>query len=390
MSKYALALEGGGAKGAYQIGAYKALKEKGYEFDTIIGTSIGAINAALITQGDENKLEELWRNISFGDILDIDNEKINDLILNKNINMEIISEITKITTDAVKDFGINTDKLRKLFEKYIDEDKIRKSKLRFGLVTFNVSEFKSEKLFIEDIPQGKLIDYLMASSNLPVFKRAKIEDKKFLDGGAADNCSVEMLYEAGYKKVIAIRLFKRNRIRNYNSLKRNKDLKLKMIVPSVNLPYILNFETNTLNNMIDFGYIDTIKQIDKLDGTFYAINKVEKSEVEKNILNIKPMDALEIVRDAKVKISVGDNIQNVCIKKAIPKISKRISEYKSTVLKNQLLDIIEYVASKEKINQNIIYNYPELIEQIKNKLKDKDINKLNGINKAAYYIVSLL
>ena len=178
MSKYALALEGGGAKGAYQIGAYKALKEKGYEFDTIIGTSIGAINAALITQGDENKLEELWRNISFGDILDIDNEKINDLILNKNINMEIISEITKITTDAVKDFGINTDKLRKLFEKYIDEDKIRKSKLRFGLVTFNVSEFKSEKLFIEDIPQGKLIDYLMASSNLPVFKRAKIEDKK--------------------------------------------------------------------------------------------------------------------------------------------------------------------------------------------------------------------
>ena len=40
-----LALEGGGAKGAYEIGAYRALTELGYHFDVICGVSIGAINA---------------------------------------------------------------------------------------------------------------------------------------------------------------------------------------------------------------------------------------------------------------------------------------------------------------------------------------------------------
>ena len=46
-----LALEGGGAKGAYEIGAYRALTELGYHFDVICGVSIGAINAALLAQG---------------------------------------------------------------------------------------------------------------------------------------------------------------------------------------------------------------------------------------------------------------------------------------------------------------------------------------------------
>ncbi len=43
-----LVLEGGGAKGCYQIGAYKALVEMGITFDYVVGTSIGAINAAMI------------------------------------------------------------------------------------------------------------------------------------------------------------------------------------------------------------------------------------------------------------------------------------------------------------------------------------------------------
>ena len=43
-----LVLQGGGALGSYQVGVYQALQEAGIEPDWIIGTSIGAINAALI------------------------------------------------------------------------------------------------------------------------------------------------------------------------------------------------------------------------------------------------------------------------------------------------------------------------------------------------------
>ena len=387
MKKYALVLEGGGARGAYQIGAYKALKEEGYEFKAVIGTSIGAINAALIVQGDEEKLEELWRNLSFGDLINVDDNKVQDLIVNKNLTKDNLSEITRVTTDALKSLGINTDKERELLERYVDEEKIRKSKIRFGLVTFNLSDFKAEKLFIEDIPKGKLVDYLMASSNLPVFKRAKIEDKNYLDGGAVDNCSVEMLYDAGYKNVVAVRLFLRNRIRKYYSLKKNEDLNLEMIVPSENLPYILNFETSSLNNIIDYGYVDTIKQIEKLNGTYYAIEEVNKSIIENSVKQIKPLDALEVVRYANIKLNVGENVIDVLISKAIPKIEKTTFEKKKVSLCEQILDIVEFVASNEKISKNEIYTYDKLLKAVKENMKNIDAKNLTDIEKAAYTLI---
>lgn len=52
MKPYGLILAGGGAKGAYQIGAWKAMRELDIEFEAIAGASIGAINGAMIAQGD--------------------------------------------------------------------------------------------------------------------------------------------------------------------------------------------------------------------------------------------------------------------------------------------------------------------------------------------------
>ena len=60
-----LALEGGGAKGAYHLGALKALYEAGYAFDGVVGTSIGALNGAIIVQdgGSLETLQKLWDNV---------------------------------------------------------------------------------------------------------------------------------------------------------------------------------------------------------------------------------------------------------------------------------------------------------------------------------------
>ena len=55
-----LVLQGGGALGAYQVGVYQALHEAGIEPDWVIGTSIGAINAALISGNKpEHRLDRL-------------------------------------------------------------------------------------------------------------------------------------------------------------------------------------------------------------------------------------------------------------------------------------------------------------------------------------------
>ncbi len=63
--KVGLVLSGGGGKGAYQIGCWVALREAGIQdFEIISGTSVGALNAALIGIGDLDRAKAVWRNLS--------------------------------------------------------------------------------------------------------------------------------------------------------------------------------------------------------------------------------------------------------------------------------------------------------------------------------------
>ena len=58
--KQALVLSGGGARGAYQIGVWKALEELNIKCNIVTGASIGSINGALYTQGALKEAEKLW------------------------------------------------------------------------------------------------------------------------------------------------------------------------------------------------------------------------------------------------------------------------------------------------------------------------------------------
>ena len=57
--EYSLVLDGGGARGAYQIGAWKALVEAGVKINAVAGTSVGALNGALICMGNVELAEKL-------------------------------------------------------------------------------------------------------------------------------------------------------------------------------------------------------------------------------------------------------------------------------------------------------------------------------------------
>ena len=64
----ALVLSGGGSKGAYQIGVWKALKKLNITFDIVTGTSSGAINGALITQNSYFKSILIWNQLNYKNI----------------------------------------------------------------------------------------------------------------------------------------------------------------------------------------------------------------------------------------------------------------------------------------------------------------------------------
>ncbi len=75
MKSYGLVLSGGGAKGSYEIGVWKALQELGIPIKAITGTSIGALNGAMLVQGDEDLCELAWTNFYVEEIIDVDEEQ---------------------------------------------------------------------------------------------------------------------------------------------------------------------------------------------------------------------------------------------------------------------------------------------------------------------------
>ena len=82
----------------------------------------------------------------------------------KGINVSIV----------LKNLGVDNSNVRKLLEKNINETKLRESKVNFGLITYNLSDRKPVEITKNDIPKGKLIEYILASSYLPIFKVSTI------------------------------------------------------------------------------------------------------------------------------------------------------------------------------------------------------------------------
>ena len=251
---YGLALEGGGARGSYQIGAYKALVESGFRFSSIVGTSIGAINAAIICSGGLELLEGIWKEID-SSIFEINPQMCDEIIHgNKQIKRDV-------TLDILKNHGISLNKLKDILNKYVDEEKVRNNNIKFGLVITKLKGMKSLEYTIDDIPKGKLIDYLIASSSLPIFKIEKnIDEHIYVDGGFRNVLPLTLLENMGGKNIIGIRLKKFGIIRKT----KNKDTKVFLIEPSKSTGSTLFFNQDTIDENIKLGYNDAKKMIDKI------------------------------------------------------------------------------------------------------------------------------
>lgn len=251
---YGLALEGGGAKGAYQVGAYKALVEAGFKFKAIVGTSIGAINAAVICSNGLELLEKIWKEID-SSIFEINPQMCDEIV---NGNKQIKKDVT---FQILKNHGISFNKLKELLNKYVDEEAVRNSEIKFGLVITKLKGLKSLEYTIDDIPKGKLVDYLIASASLPIFKIEKnIDEHIYLDGAFRNALPLTLLEKMGYKNIIGIRLKKFGVIRK----PRSKETKILLIEPSKSTGSTIFFNQESIEKNIKLGYDDAKKMIDKI------------------------------------------------------------------------------------------------------------------------------
>ncbi len=276
--KLGLVLDGGGARGAYQIGALKALQEKGYHFDGVVGTSIGALNGAILCQDELPLAQEIWEQLDYQHIFAFDEDFYEnyEALMRMDVKRVSFQALAAGLTKIIKDGGLDNEPMKQLVHHHLDEKRIRASGLDYGLVTVNVSDLKAEELFIEDIPVGALEDYILASAYVPVFKKSTFSGKSFLDGGFYDNSPVNMLLKKGYKKIIVIKLGGKLGIqRDYDAT----DADIYVIEPSEDLGDLLEFDLKRIRYNLKLGYYDAVKWIEVLSGNRYYIRHMLKQEV---------------------------------------------------------------------------------------------------------------
>ena len=282
---YGLVLAGGGTKGAYEVGAWKALKELDLDITAIVGTSIGAINGALFLQDDFEKIVELYNNLKFEDLAEVSEE-------NKMFEGDIFSHknIFKVTREFTKNKGLENAPMRELMLKYIDIDKIYNSPIIYGMVTTSI-EKKEESLevFKEDIPKEQLYDYILASSCFPIFKPQKIGEREYLDGAIYDNIPVNMLLKKGYTNLIVIDISQGGISKKIL----NKAAYIKIIKPNEKLGGIFDFDKERIKKNMTMGYLDTLKAFNKLQGHYYYFD-IKEFDKFLTIFNLRTIYGLEL------------------------------------------------------------------------------------------------
>ena len=257
--QYGLALGGGGLRGAYQAGAAKALKEMHIDIIAVSGTSVGAINGALIVQNDIDKLIDLYKNITFSDIFK------NNINIDTNKDIFDFRNLFKIIGEYIRNSGLDNTALRETLEKYLDVNKIYKSKCDFGTVAFSMTDKEGVSVFKKDIPKEEFVDRLLASSCFPIFKAQKINGEEFFDGGIADVIPINMLIEKGLKNIIAVDIEGPGITRNAIG----KEVFIKLIYSKEDLGGLFEFNSEIIEHNINMGYLDTLKSFNELQGHKY-------------------------------------------------------------------------------------------------------------------------
>ena len=258
-----LALEGGGAKGAFEIGAYRALTELEYRFDVVAGVSIGAINAALIAQGDCDRAAEFWETMSNDDLFSEEDRGFLEII-NRQVNLNTLSALKENIKTALESGGIDTSRIRAFLEENIDPERLLQSPVDYGMIAVAFPELQPLIAYKKDMTPENVVDHVLASATFPGFRHTAIGSKRYLDGGLYDACPYNELLDYGCDRVIAIRLS------GFGIIRPPKDkARITQIFPSEPLGPVMRFDPATSRRNIQMGYYDTMRAMRKLPGRLY-------------------------------------------------------------------------------------------------------------------------
>lgn len=356
--EYAVALEGGGAKGAYQIGVWKALKEAGVKIRAVSGVSVGALNGALMVMDDLEKAESIWENISFSQVMDVDDELMR-AYYKKDLHGEEFLDFLGDIAEAIRKGGFGTEPLRRLLEEAVDEEKIRSSSKELYLVTYSVSDREELDLNAKEIGEGRLTDMLLASAYFPAFRMERLDGKYYTDGGIQNLVPIDCLLKRGYRELLVIRIFG---VGFEKRVKLPEDAHVTVIAPRQTLGGVLQFDGEQTKRDMALGYYDGMRALYGLCGKTYYIDRQWSEE-----------RAYEVIKSL-VKNEAEKNGETLTLREInedkIPRLAKKIKEkgdYHALAVR-----ILERRAEEMGISPFQIVTEEELFEQILKAQKNMD------------------
>ena len=366
--EYGLVLEGGGAKGAYQIGAWKALREERVKIKGIAGVSVGALNGALICMDDFERAEEIWKNIEYSHVMDVSDDTIKAL-KRKDFKSLNLQELISRGLQIVKDGGFDITPLKNLIAQVVgDEEKIKNSDRELFVVTYSVSDRKELAVDVRSGETGSIKDMLLASAFFLAFKNEKLGGKRYVDGGGFNNVPINVLIDRGYEDIIVIRIygwgFDKERV-----IKIPDGIRVSHIAPRQDLGGILEFDKKQARKNMTLGYYDAKRFLFGLSGRIYYI---DAPNTEPYYFD-KMMSELEFLKaygDAPPLEEGAEALTGyrVFTEKIFPKLAEELNLKEGWDYKDLYLGILEDLAKRLKVRRFQIYTVDQLTEAIRKKL----------------------
>lgn len=345
----ALVLGGGGARGAYQIGVWQALKELEIPITLITGTSVGALNGALILQDDFDAAKEMWEKITTEKILSFP-------VANNSADTfgGLLNQISAFTLAAIQSRGVSTQPLQQLIKDTFSLEKMQQSPLDFYLAVTELPGMTEKVVRFSECPDQWQSWLLASASFFPAMAAARIDGHYFVDGGYRNNIPVDLACAHGATECIVVDV-KGPGITK--SVKVPREMSLSLLQTPWSMGNVLLFDGMRSMQNIQLGYLEAMKKIGhKYLGYWYTFDESADSlkEFQQSFFRF-------LKENYQIKIGQVFKQQN--------KIYKKMRKlYKDRVYTETLgLALLELLAKSNELSAAKLYTIQELIEQLQRK-----------------------
>ena len=343
---YAIALEGGGAKGGYEIGVWQALDEAGIKYNAVSGTSVGALNGGLMAMRDLPRAKDAWNNMKLGKVIELDEEQEENLsrAFNGDIGLDDVQRLIPEALEIIKNRGLDVAPLRAWVREVVDAKAIKESDVELYIATVSITDRKALEVKVNDLPEDQICDMLLASAYHPTFKLEKLGGKFYTDGGFVDTLPLHALVTNGYKDIIAVRI---PGIGYNRRFRMPDDVNITYIATNADLGGVLNFDAEQSRRDIAIGYLDAKRVLYGLYGKHYYI---ERSMTDREALNML-LDSLE----------TGENLRQFC-ERDLPRVARHLDAEGDYY--ELLIAVLEDAAAKQGVDNMRIYKDIELVSRL--------------------------